>query len=164
MSNNPDLKRRLMAITDAEVGDDNDAAKQAFIESVMNRAARNQSLDAALHSIHNPVTGTGYFDPRTGAHANDPVLPLWSLCEDPGPLLWILPAADEAKTFSTTRLKTAVYEKSRYVVGQAWLPVFTGNDCDWGKAAQFSHAKRQSAAKQIKTAMIPTASRLAWFI
>ena len=73
MSNNPDLKRRLMAITDAEVGDDNDAAKQAFIESVMNRAARNQSLDAALHSIHNPVTGTGYFDPRTGAHANDPV-------------------------------------------------------------------------------------------
>jgi len=32
-------------------------------------------------------------------------------------------------------LRTAVYERARYSVGQAWLPKFQGQDCDWGKLA-----------------------------
>ena len=36
------------------------------------------------------------------------VLALWSLCEDPGPFMWVLPAQDEAKTFSKTRLKECI--------------------------------------------------------
>ena len=32
-------------------------------------------------------------------------------------------------------LKTAVYEKSRYAVGDAWLPKYTGSDAAFGKAA-----------------------------
>ena len=33
------------------------------------------------------------------------ILALWSICEDPGPFLWVMPAIDEAKTFSETRLQ-----------------------------------------------------------
>ena len=36
------------------------------------------------------------------------ILALWSLAEDPGPFLWLLPAQDDAKTFSTTRLKETI--------------------------------------------------------
>jgi phage terminase large subunit GpA-like protein len=36
------------------------------------------------------------------------ILLLWALCEDPGPTMWVLPAADEAKTFSTTRLQESI--------------------------------------------------------
>jgi len=36
------------------------------------------------------------------------ILALWSLCEDPGPFLWALPAIDEAKTFSETRLQESM--------------------------------------------------------
>jgi hypothetical protein len=76
LASNPDLWRKLMVITDAEVGTDNDAAKQAFIESVMNRAvARGMSLDDTLSSVHIPGTDIGYWDPKTGAHSNDPVPP-----------------------------------------------------------------------------------------
>src|SRR4029077_16416304 len=47
-----------------------------FVESVFNRAAsRGQTLDTALHSIHIKKTQKGNFDPRTGAHADDPVSP-----------------------------------------------------------------------------------------
>src|SRR4029077_13599263 len=76
MQDNPDLRRRFAAMAPWEVGTDNDAAKQAFVESVFNRAAsRGQTLDTALHSIHIKKTQKGYFDPRTGAHADDPVSP-----------------------------------------------------------------------------------------
>ena len=36
------------------------------------------------------------------------ILALWSVCEDPGPFLWTLPAIDEAKTFSETRLQESM--------------------------------------------------------
>ena len=36
------------------------------------------------------------------------VLALWSLCEDPGPFLWVFPAIDEAKLFSATRLQESL--------------------------------------------------------
>jgi hypothetical protein len=32
-------------------------------------------------------------------------------------------------------LRTAVYERARYSVGHAWLPIFQGEDSDWGKLA-----------------------------
>jgi hypothetical protein len=59
-SNNPDLRRKLIASIDAEVGDQGDEAKQAYIESVMNRAvARKQSLDQTIS------TTSGYYPPET---------------------------------------------------------------------------------------------------
>lgn len=52
LQTNPDLRRKLMASTYAEVGDQGSTAMQAYMESVMNRAsARNQSLD---HTISDP--------------------------------------------------------------------------------------------------------------
>src|SRR6266481_1100427 len=36
------------------------------------------------------------------------IVALWSLCEDPGPFLWVTPSADDAKSFSTTRLKESI--------------------------------------------------------
>jgi phage terminase large subunit GpA-like protein len=36
------------------------------------------------------------------------ILALWSIAEDPGPFLWIMPAIDEAKTFSETRLQESM--------------------------------------------------------
>jgi hypothetical protein len=72
MQQNPDLRRKFIATINAEIEpDDNDAAKQAFIESVFNRsAARGMSLDAALKSDH---ANGGYFDHKTIARQNDPV-------------------------------------------------------------------------------------------
>jgi hypothetical protein len=74
MANNPDLRRRLMAVTTNEVGTDNDAAKQALIETVFNRAAsRKMTLEDTLNSVHVPGTQKGYWDPSTGAAQNKPV-------------------------------------------------------------------------------------------
>jgi len=66
MSDHPELRGKVMAITDAEVGDDNPQAKQALIETIFNRAAsRGMSLSATLASRHNPKTGTGYWAPES---------------------------------------------------------------------------------------------------
>jgi hypothetical protein len=60
MSDHPELRGKVMAITDAEVGDDNPQAKRALIETIFNRAAaRGMSLSATLASRHNPKTGAG---------------------------------------------------------------------------------------------------------
>jgi hypothetical protein len=46
---NPDLRRKFMALIDAEVGDQSPQAQQAFIESAMNRgAARGKTLDQII--------------------------------------------------------------------------------------------------------------------
>ena len=58
----PDLRRKLISTDARRVGDQNDQAKQAYIESVMNRAvARNLSLDSTISSLHDPRTDTGYY-------------------------------------------------------------------------------------------------------
>ena len=50
---NPDTRRLLMASTEAEVGDQSPQAQQAYMESVMNRAAaRNTSLRSVLLDPH----------------------------------------------------------------------------------------------------------------
>jgi hypothetical protein len=49
MQSNPDLRRKLMASMTAEVGDQGAQAQQAYLETVMNRAAaRGASLDATI--------------------------------------------------------------------------------------------------------------------
>jgi hypothetical protein len=71
MSAHPELRGKLMAMTDAEVGDNNDQAKQALIETIFNRAAsRNMSLSATLASRYNSKTGTGYWAPSSWNKAN----------------------------------------------------------------------------------------------
>jgi hypothetical protein len=60
-----------MASTYAEVGNENDPARQAYIESVMNCAvSRNMSLNATLSSAYNPVTKKGYYPPETISQLN----------------------------------------------------------------------------------------------
>ena len=47
---NPEIRNRLIALTHAEVGNQGPEAKQAFLESVVNRAAaRNQPLSSAIN-------------------------------------------------------------------------------------------------------------------
>lgn len=49
LNSNPELRSRLYAFTEAEVGSQGSAAQQAFMESVINRAdARGQSIDSVL--------------------------------------------------------------------------------------------------------------------
>src|SRR5262245_24802507 len=36
------------------------------------------------------------------------ILALWSIAEDAGPFLWVMPAIDDAKTFSETRLQESM--------------------------------------------------------
>ena len=63
LQTNPDLRRKLMASTLAEVGDQGSTAMQAYLESVMNRAiARNQSLDHTISS--------NYYPPQTRSKLN----------------------------------------------------------------------------------------------
>jgi hypothetical protein len=58
LQSNPDLQRKLMASVQAEVGNQSDQAKLAYLESVMNRAAaRGMSLDQT-------ISDTGYY-PKT---------------------------------------------------------------------------------------------------
>ena len=45
---------------------------------------------------------------QSGKTQTGMILLLWALCEDPGPTMWVLPASDEAKTFSTTRLQESI--------------------------------------------------------
>jgi hypothetical protein len=53
LSSNPDLRRKLMASINAEVGDQSDPAKLAYIESVFNRSiARGKSLDQTISDKH----------------------------------------------------------------------------------------------------------------
>jgi hypothetical protein len=79
MENNPDLRRQLIATTHQEVGEDDDVAHQALIETVFNRAAaRKMTLEQALHSIHQPPNhpiknDPGYWDYRTGIAQQKPV-------------------------------------------------------------------------------------------
>jgi hypothetical protein len=71
MSDHPELRGKVMAITDAEVGDDNPQAKRALIETIFNRAAaRGMSLSATLASRHNPKTGAGYWAQESWDKAN----------------------------------------------------------------------------------------------
>jgi hypothetical protein len=59
--NNPDLKRKFMALISAEVGDQSDQTKLAFAESVVNRAiARGQDLYGTLDNTYGH-----YFPPKT---------------------------------------------------------------------------------------------------
>lgn len=45
---------------------------------------------------------------QSGKTQTGMILACWSLAEDPGPFMWVMPAADEAKTFSTTRLRESI--------------------------------------------------------
>jgi hypothetical protein len=61
MQDNPDLRRKLMASMNAEVGSQGPDAQRAYLETVMNRAsARNKSLDFTIspQSHYYPKTTT----------------------------------------------------------------------------------------------------------
>src|SRR5438105_8602401 len=59
LADNSDLRRKLMASTTAEVGNQGDDARLAYIESTFNRAAsRGKSLDAT-------ISDKKYYPPET---------------------------------------------------------------------------------------------------
>lgn len=53
-------------------------------------------------------SGTCRCSAQSGKTQTGMILALWSVCEDPGPFLWVMPAMDEAKTFSETRLQESM--------------------------------------------------------
>jgi hypothetical protein len=70
--NNPDLARKFLASTQAEVGDQSKDFQQGYVEAVLNRAAlRHETLDDTLSSDHDQWYGTGknryqgYYDHKT---------------------------------------------------------------------------------------------------
>lgn len=67
----PRVRARLMALTDAEVGNQGPQAHQAFIETLLNRAdARGKSLWDTMHGAYFP----GITHQRTAARIGDPRL------------------------------------------------------------------------------------------
>lgn len=63
---NPKVRNLMMASIDAEVGDQQAPAWQAYAESVMNRAnATNRSLVDTIIDPYNPRTKTGYYPAST---------------------------------------------------------------------------------------------------
>ena len=76
--NNPDLARKFLASTTAEVGDQSNDVQQGYVEGVLTRVAlRHASLDDTLSSDHDQWYGTGanryrgYYDHKTIAHLGD---------------------------------------------------------------------------------------------
>lgn len=54
---NPEVRKRLLAVTEAEVGSQGEDAQKAFMETIFNRAkARGQSLWDTLHGSYFPAT------------------------------------------------------------------------------------------------------------
>jgi hypothetical protein len=61
MTADPDVKARLQGLTFHEVGDQGEAAQDAFVQGVMNRAAsRNQTLKRAMGSDYYPGKSLRY--------------------------------------------------------------------------------------------------------
>jgi len=72
--------------------------------------ARAPWLADIMLSFADPTvrTGTCRCSAQSGKTQTGLILALWSLCEDPGPFLWTLPAIDEAKVFSSTRFSESM--------------------------------------------------------
>jgi phage terminase large subunit GpA-like protein len=73
-------------------------------------------LNQPLRDFQNPRIG--YLFCRAGAQTGKTQLAIcaltWAVAEEPGPAMWVLPAADECKTFARTRLKDS-WEKTEPV-------------------------------------------------
>ena len=67
-------------------------------------------LEDIMMSFADPLvrTGTCRCSAQSGKTQTAIILALWSVCEDPGPFLWVFPAIDEAKVFSNTRLRESM--------------------------------------------------------
>ena len=78
LADNSDLRRKLIASVQAEVGDQGEEAKLAYIESVMNRAAaRGQTLDKTISdSNYYPVTTLSKLGYRASSGEYDSLNPI----------------------------------------------------------------------------------------
>jgi phage terminase large subunit GpA-like protein len=74
------------------------------------RLARAPWLRDVMLAFANPRvrSGTCRCSAQSAKTQTGMILALWSVCEDPGPFLWVMPAKDEAKTFSETRLQESM--------------------------------------------------------